>query len=72
MVECAEEDAKQLAQVHVVGCLFEPQSSAVVEVHGKLCWEPLDKRESVCERREERERKRKEREEGERGKREGE
>ena len=53
MVERAEEDAKQLAEIHVVGHLLEPQTSTVVQVHGKFCREPLER-----EREKERERKR--------------
>ena len=41
VVEGPEEDSEELAQVHVVWCLFEAQPAAVVEVHGKLCWETL-------------------------------
>ena len=37
VVEGAEQDAEQLAQVHVVGRLLEAQAAAVVQVHGKLC-----------------------------------
>lgn len=36
-----EEDAKQLAQVHVVWSLLKAQATAVVQIHGKLCWETL-------------------------------
>ena len=36
VVEGAEEDAEELAEVHVVGSLLEAQASAVVEVHCKL------------------------------------
>ena len=41
VVEGPEEDSEELAQIHVVWCLFEAQPAAVVEVHGKLCWETL-------------------------------
>ena len=41
VVECPEEDPEELAQVHVVRRLFEPQAAAVVEVHCKLSWETL-------------------------------
>ena len=41
MVEGAEQDTKQLAQVHVVRSLFKTQPSTVVEVHGKLCRKAL-------------------------------
>lgn len=36
-----EENTEQLAQVHVVWSLFEAQTTAVVQIHGKLCWEAL-------------------------------
>lgn len=36
-----EEDAEQLAQVHVVWSLLKAQAAAVVQVHGKLSWETL-------------------------------
>ena len=36
VVKVAEEDAEELAQVHVVGRLFEAQPAAVVQVHGEL------------------------------------
>lgn len=36
-----EEDAEQLAQVHVVWSLLKAQATAVVQIHGKLCWETL-------------------------------
>lgn len=41
VVEGAEQDAEQLAQIHVVGRLVEPQAPAVVEVHGELRRETL-------------------------------
>ena len=37
VVERAEQYTKQLAQVHVVRRLLEPQPTAVVQVHSKLC-----------------------------------
>ena len=58
MVERAEEDAKQLAEIHVVGHLLEPQTSTVVQVHGKFCREPLEKSEREREKERERENKR--------------
>ncbi len=42
VVERAEQDAEQLAKVHVVGRLFEPQAAAVVQVHGELGGETLE------------------------------
>ena len=36
VVEGAEEDSEELAQVHVVGAFLEPQPAAVVQVHGEL------------------------------------
>lgn len=39
-----EENAEKLTQVHVVRCLFKPQPTTVVQVHGKLCWEPLEEK----------------------------
>ena len=41
VVERPEEDPVELAEVHVVRRLFEPQAAAVVEVHGELCGEAL-------------------------------
>ena len=41
MVECAEEDAEQLTQVHVVGRLVEAQPATIVQVHGELGGESL-------------------------------
>ena len=41
MVQCAEEDAEQLTQVHVVRCLFEAESAAVVQIHRELSRESL-------------------------------
>ena len=41
VVERPEEDPVELAEVHVVWRLFEPQAAAVVEVHGELCGEAL-------------------------------
>lgn len=38
-----EEDAEQLTQVHVVWSLLKAQPTAVVQIHGKLCWETLGK-----------------------------
>lgn len=49
VVQRAEQNAEQLSQIHVVGRLLEPQSSAVVQVHGKLCWEPLRKTSSLSD-----------------------
>lgn len=50
VVECAEENAKELPEVHVVRSLLEPQASAVVEVHCKLCWKSLKRwRERGCD-----------------------
>ena len=43
MIEGAEQDAEELPQVHVVGVLIEAQATGVVEVHGKLCWESLQR-----------------------------
>jgi len=36
VVQRAEEDPEQLAQVHVVGGLFKAKSAAVVQIHRKL------------------------------------
>lgn len=36
-----EEDAEQLTQVHVVWSLLKAQPTAVIQIHGKLCWEAL-------------------------------
>ena len=44
MVERAEENAKQLSQVHVVGGLLKSQSPAVIQVHRKLGRKSLDRR----------------------------
>lgn len=42
MVVCSpEKDAEQLTQVHVVWSLLKAQATAVVQIHGKLCWETL-------------------------------
>jgi len=41
VVEGAEQDAEQLAQVHVVGRLVKAQAAAVVQVHGELGREAL-------------------------------
>ena len=41
VVERPEEDPVELAEVHVVWRLLEPQAAAVVEVHGELCGEAL-------------------------------
>ena len=41
VVERPEEDPEELPEVHVVRRLLKTQPAAVVEVHGKLCWEPL-------------------------------
>ena len=41
VVERPEEDPVELAEVHVVRRLLEPQAAAVVEVHGELCGEAL-------------------------------
>jgi hypothetical protein len=32
---------EELSQVHVVWCLLETKTSAVVEIHGELSWESL-------------------------------
>ena len=37
-----EQDAEQLAKVHVVRGLFKAQTAAVVQIHGELCWETLN------------------------------
>ena len=37
VIEGAEKDSEQLAEVHVIRSLFEPQPSAVVQIHGKFC-----------------------------------
>jgi len=39
VVQRTEEDPKELPEIHVVWSLLKPQSTAVVEIHGKLCWE---------------------------------
>ena len=41
VVERPEEDPVELAEVHVVRRLLEPQAAAIVEVHGELCGEAL-------------------------------
>ena len=41
VVERPEEDPVELAEVHVVRRLLEPQAATVVEVHGELCGEAL-------------------------------
>ena len=41
MVEGAEEDPEELSEVHVVRRLLEPQTSAVVQIHGELGGETL-------------------------------
>ena len=41
-LQAPEENAEQLTQVHVVRRLLEPQPTAVVQVHGELCWETLE------------------------------
>lgn len=43
VVEGAEEDPEQLTEIHVVGGLLEPQTSAVVQIHGELRWETLER-----------------------------
>ena len=43
VVERPEEDPVELAEVHVVRRLLEPQAAAVVEVHGEFGGEPLAK-----------------------------
>ena len=47
MVECAEENTEQLAQVHVVWGLLKSQSPAVVEVHRKFGRKSLDRRKKL-------------------------
>lgn len=43
VVGCSpEKNAEELAQVHVVWSLFKAQATAVVQIHGKLCWETLE------------------------------
>lgn len=49
MIQSAEQDTKQLAQVHVVGRLFESQTTTIIQVHGEfgrktLCFNSLKKR----------------------------
>ena len=44
MMQSAEQNAEQLPQIHVVWSLIKTQSPAVVEIHGKLCWEALSTR----------------------------
>jgi len=41
VVEGAEEDPEELSEVHVVRRLLEPQTSAVVQIHGELGGETL-------------------------------
>ena len=41
VVERPEEDPVELAEVHVVRRLLEPQTSAVVQIHGELGGETL-------------------------------
>lgn len=47
--ELPEQNAEQLTQVHVVWSLFKAQATAVVQVHGKLCWEALHTFTADCE-----------------------
>lgn len=42
VIQSTEQNAEQLAKVHIVGSFFEPQSSAIVQVHGEFCWEALE------------------------------
>ena len=39
MIQGSEENSEELAQVHVVRRLLEPEAAAVVQVHGELGWE---------------------------------
>jgi len=41
MTKCSKQNTKQLPQVHVVSCLLKTQSSAVVQIHCKLCRKTL-------------------------------
>lgn len=43
IVQCPEEDSKQLSQIHVIGGFLKPQTSGVVKVHCKLGREVLIK-----------------------------
>lgn len=47
--ELPEQNAEQLTQVHVVWSLLKAQATAVVQVHGKLCWEALQTFTAECE-----------------------
>jgi len=48
VVQRAEKDPKELPEIHVVRSLFEPQTSAVVEIHRELCWEPFAENFNWC------------------------
>ena len=39
---------KELPEIHVVRSLLEPQTSAVVEIHRELCWEPFAENFNWC------------------------
>ena len=43
VVQRTEQDAEQLTQVHVVRCLLESETPAVVEVHGKFSGKSLER-----------------------------
>jgi len=48
VVQGSEEDPEQLSEIHVVGSLFEAKTSAVVQIHGKLCGESLAENFNRC------------------------
>ena len=41
MVQSAEEDPKELSEVHVVRSLLKSKTTTVIQVHCKLGWESL-------------------------------
>jgi len=38
MIECSEEDAEELAQIHVVRCFVKTQPATIIQVHGEFGW----------------------------------
>ena len=43
MIQGSEENSEELAQVHVVGRLFESEPTAVVQVHREFSWKSFAK-----------------------------
>ena len=43
VVQRTEKNAEQLSQIHVIGLLFEAQSTTVIQIHRKFCWKTLQK-----------------------------